>query len=246
VEAEMRLLFSKEDLKEKSGDEIERIINERFRFDDFEWSRENNIVWKHNGDLAKNTSWLCYKCPECGEEFTMIEDGMDFKCSNCGAGGRFNDHFILEPYEGYKRIPDTISKWMMYQRKEIIKEIREDENYSFSDKVKLGYLPNDHYVKKPATTEICGEGVLTVDHTGVHFKGKKLGEDFSIDLSYHEVFTPVTMTSTDHLGWYVGGEYYEFYPERHCYGKILLIVEEMHRLHVNEWKNFPWLEELYK
>ena len=32
------------------------------------------------------------------------------------------------------------------------------------------------------------------------------------------------------------------FPKGRTVGKILLIVEEMHRLHVNNWKNFPWMD----
>ena len=41
---------------------------------------------------------------------------------------------------------------------------------------------------------------------------------------------------------FVGGEFYEFFPETECIAKWLLATEELHRLHDGEWKNFPWAD----
>ena len=38
------------------------------------------------------------------------------------------------------------------------------------------------------------------------------------------------------------GKYYDVFPKGRKVGKILLLVEEMHRMHVNNWKNFPWMD----
>ena len=45
---------------------------------------------------------------------------------------------------------------------------------------------------------------------------------------------------------YVNEEYHDFYPEYRCVGKIIMLTEEMHRLHVNKWKNFPWFDYMYE
>ncbi len=39
---------------------------------------------------------------------------------------------------------------------------------------------------------------------------------------------------------------YDFTPKRHIVGKLILVTEEMHRLHFNTWKNFPWNDWMYK
>ena len=71
-------------------------------------------------------------------------------------------------------------------------------------------------------------------------------EPFSFDLSYELVCSLVIMTSTSRFALYVGGEFYEFFPERPSVGKLLLITEEMHRLHYNVWKNFKWNDWMYE
>ena len=54
------------------------------------------------------------------------------------------------------------------------------------------------------------------------------------------------MTDTSKFALFVDGEFYEFYPDRRSVGKMLLLTEEMHRLHYNVWKNFPWNDWMYE
>ena len=110
----------------------------------------------------------------------------------------------------------------------------------------LGYLPPHKYVKKMKTSEVCGEGTITIDHRGIHFDGVKLGEPFSFDLKYSTVYSLIIMTSTAQFSLYIDGEFHDFIPDRRSVGKMLLTVEEMHRYHFNTWKNFPWNDWMYE
>ena len=77
------------------------------------------------------------------------------------------------------------------------------------------------------------------------FNGTKDGQPFSFVLSYTTLYTLIYTTSTKYFGTYVDGNYYEFYPEEKICGKLLLVVEEMHRYHVNSWPNYEWKSYLY-
>lgn len=53
-------------------------------------------------------------------------------------------------------------------------------------------------------------------------------------------------TDTSYVSLYYAGEYYDIFPEGPTSIKMLLLVEEMHRLHVNKWKALPnekWIYE---
>jgi len=56
----------------------------------------------------------------------------------------------------------------------------------------------------------------------------------------------ITELDSSYFNYYVDGRYYDFFPERKVTYKMILLVEEMHRLHVNTWKNFPWKSYLYE
>ena len=65
-------------------------------------------------------------------------------------------------------------------------------------------------------------------------------------MSYEEINTFGMPTDTSYVSLYYVGEYYDIFPEGPTSIKMLLLVEEMHRLHVNKWKALPnekWIYE---
>ena len=247
TEAKLSLLYTPEQLDEMSGEEIEDRLNALFRHDEFEWTRQRHIRWNMHGRSCEHLDEICYRCPRCGEDLVMHAEKDKIVCTKCGNGARMNDYYEFEPFDDSCVLPVSPSKWVEEERVDIIRKIREDENYSFTEEVNVGYLPPYKWVPKSMTAVPCGSGKITFDHRGVHFTGAKLGQPWHFDLSYKEVFSLVIMTSTAQFGLYVNGEYHDFTPvSRRSVGKMLLIAEEMHRLHVNIWKNFPWNDWMYE
>ena len=136
--------------------------------------------------------------------------------------------------------------WTHLERQAIIDEIRSNSDYSFSVNVKLGDIPKDHLLTEEKSTEICGEGVYTVDHKGVHYRGTRHGEEWAFDMDYNQVFTYPSSVMLDRFSLYVDNEYYDFIPEYRATGKLTILTEEMHRYHINKWKNFPWFSYMYE
>ncbi|MBR6427681.1 MAG: hypothetical protein IKS28_07640 [Clostridia bacterium] len=247
TEATMKLLFSPEDLKRMSDQEIEDKLNETFRRDDYSWGREQHIRWTKMENSCERLSDICFRCPKCGSDLSMKAERDTIRCEKCGNGARLNPYYEFEKLGPDDVVPVSPSEWVRNERREIIREIREDEKYSFSLNVVFGFQPPYRYVKdKTKTTFPCGHGFITFDHRGIHFTGEKFSEDFSFELSYENVYSLVIERATDVFGLYVNGDWYEFYPEQPVTGKLLLITEEMHRLHYNIWKNFPWESGLYE
>ena len=246
VHGQLKLLFSVEDLKKLSPDEIDDIINKEFKHDDYEWNKIHHIKFDSKGKICEHLSDMLYKCPKCGKEFMMESHNDYIKCNNCGNGATMDDYYDFHPFNKECVIPDTPTKWVHQERQDVIDEIRKDPNFSFKFKCKVGYLPKDHFVKDLKTTEICGEGEYEINHSGVHFRGTKNGEPFNFDMSYKQVETyPMTVDLTI-FSLYVNDEYHDFYPEEPVVTKVILLTEEMHRLHINHFKNFPWFDYMYE
>jgi hypothetical protein len=157
-----------------------------------------------------------------------------------------DDYYDFHPFNKECVIPETPSAWAHKERQDIIDEIRKNTNYEFKVHCKLGALPKDHFIDKSITTEIVGEGDYTIDHKGVHFRGTKNGEPFSFDLDYKAVWTYPMTVDLSIFSLYINEEYYDFYPDYRCVGKVIMLTEEMHRLHVNKFKNFPWFSYMYE
>lgn len=240
------LLLSKEQIEKMSADEIDELINKVTYHDEYEWQKEKQIEHKNIETFYDRLEDFLYKCPKCGKEFKTIGKDGKFVCEECGSGFTIDNKYNMSPLDKDSVIFDSPTKWVEWERKSVIDEIRANPNYEIKIKVKLGKLPEFEPLKNLKTTEICGEGEIVVNHNGMSFVGNKDGKEFPFQLSYSTLYTLIYTTSTKYFGTYVNGEYYEFYPEEKICGKMLLVVEEMHRYHVNSWANYLSKDYLYE
>ena len=243
--AKISLLFSKEDLEKMSVDEIDDKINNAFRHDEYEWQKEKHIKWDMRGRPCHKLDELLYYCPKCHKEFSMVSTDTEIKCNNCGNGATVDDYYAFHPLNDECVIPDTPSKWVDMERMKIIKDIRKDDKYSFTDHIKIGHLPNDHYVDKHFTSEIDGEGTIIIDHEGVHYHDDKK-EEFNFDINYNQIYSTITELDSSSISFFVNGELVELYPTKKAGIYMNMLIEEMHRLHVNFYKNFKWNDYMYE
>jgi len=246
VYASIRLLFSKEDLERMSGDEIQDKINEVFEHDDYAWNKKAHIEYKCKTSMTEGLSVICYRCPKCGELFVM-EEGMDeIHCKKCGNKAKVDHFYNLIPEGNDSKFPELISKWSEWERELVIKEVR-DPNFKFEYPCELGNLPNDRWVEpKNKTSMHCGDGKIVIDHLGFHYIGTMYGKDIKLDFSYQQLWTFSVATDPSTLSIFTPEEYYEFSNLGNRGAYILMCVEEMHRYHVNTWKNLPRYNYMYE
>ena len=243
-------MFDKDAIKEFTPERIEEIVQEGISHDEYKWQKENRFKWDTLGNGAEGMGDVCYKCPVCGKEYTMESNGDDLICSSCGLKIHINEYLEFEPNMELKNKVESVSEWVLWQRSEIIKEIRENPDFSVSVNVKIGNIPAYHTVKGlDRSSEVVGEGTLTFDHGGIHYNGKRNGEEYKFDLSYETYCRLVPNINTKIFSLYIDGEYFDFFPDRPCAIKLDLITQEMNRLHFTTWpplKEHEYLYEQYK
>lgn len=241
VDVTLKRLFDGEQLKNLSTNDIENKINEALWQDDYEWNKKERIKFDMKGNSCSHLHDLCYHCFKCNKDFTMFGQKDKIVCKECGNGATLNEYYDLIPFDDTCVIPSSISKWVDEERRLVYHEIQ-NENFEFKEEAKIGKIPEDHFIKNQATSEICGEGVLTINHQGFFYKGTKDNKDFEFKIDYNHLPTLGMPIDVTFFSIYHDGKYYDVFPKNAVVGKILLIVEEMHRLHVNAWKNFPWAD----
>lgn len=241
VDVTLQRLFDEEQLRNLSVEEIENKINEELWQDEYEWNKEERIKFDMKGNSCSHLHDLCYHCFKCNKDFTMFGEKNKIVCKECGNGATLNEYYDLIPFDDTCIIPESISKWVDEERRLVYHEIQ-DESFEFKEEVKLGKIPENHYLKNQATSEICGEGILTINHEGFFYKGTKDNQEFDFKIDYNHLPTLGMPIDVTFFSIYHDGKYYDIFPKNAVVGKILLIVEEMHRLHVNAWKNFPWAD----
>lgn len=246
--ATMSLLFKPEDLEKLSVEEIDDIINTKFHRNEFEWSKNKHIYWKvKNNNMAYQYEHFMYKCPKCHKEFSMVSEGNKLYCKECGNGTIMNNYYEFEPFNKDCIIPVDPVKWVEQERMDIIDEIRKDKDYYFEDDVEIGNLDDHKLIKKPMQTAfMVGKGKLRIDHNGVHYVGTRNNEPYEFHLDYNHIYTTITVMDSSFFSFYVNEEYFEIHPLNKTQGKMMLLIEEMHRYHINFYKNFKWYDYMYE
>ena len=232
-------LFTPEQLKQMSAEEIQLALDVAIQNDDYEWNRSAQIAYDGKGRIAHQMHTLLYRCPRCGKEFTMRGEGDTIRCLSCGNGARVNADYSFTPFDETCVLPQTPKQWFDEERKHVYRALL-DPAFSLCERVRLGVPPKDKPLKNLDTSQIAGEGEIRLDHTGFTYSGTKEGAAFSFHLEPQLLPTYGMCTDVSRVYTFFAGEFYEFYPETECIAKWLLATEELHRMHGGEWKNFPW------
>ena len=237
VEVEVDKLFTPEDLKALTPSEIEDILNEKLYHDDYEWNLEKGHHYDIGDSGAENLEDLLFWCPRCGKQHTMKSEGNRFWCTSCGNGMTLLDTYEMVPFDKDSVIPKTQTAWFNMQRQVIKKEVQK-EDFSLSARVKLGTLPDHKLLKNQKTSEISGEGTLTLDRSGLCFDGVRDGKPFSFHIESTHLPTYGMCTDVSRFYTFVNGEFVEFYPEERVVEKFFIATEELHRLNGGIWQDF--------
>jgi len=155
------LLFSREDVREKSVKELSDGIDEAFNFDHFRWQKEHGLEI-HDDFRADGLHRILYKCPSCGAEKTEGR-GTVLTCHHCGKQYELTPLGELKALEGETEI-SHIPDWYRWEREQVKQEIlagtyRLEENVTIAMQVDYKAI------------YMVGEGHLTHDRSGFHLTG---------------------------------------------------------------------------
>ena len=225
VSATMEYLLSPEDIREKSSDELNKILNEQFSFDSFRWQQQNNIriTEKFRADGLER---VLYKCPHCLAEGQMQGLGTNLTCHACGKVYTLDELGYMRAEDGdteFIHIPD----WFRWQR-ECVKHEVENGQYELHTDVDIYMLVNTKCLYR------VGTGTLDHDKNGFVLRG------CDGKLNYSQPPTASYSLNSDYF-WYEIGDvisigdrhalYYCFPHTKNVVTKARLAAEELFKLH---------------
>ena len=173
TEAEMKLLFTPEQLKSLPVDEINDRIVDAFQYDDWAWVRDRGLKTKYKG-RAEGLHKVLYQCPACRTEFQMSSAGAVLKCDACGKTWTMSPLGELSADRGeteFSHIPD----WYEWERANVKAEVEAGTYSSGELPVVVDTLPNaKKYIR-------LGEGTLVHNMDGFTARGTSPdGEPFEM------------------------------------------------------------------
>ncbi len=225
VSAKVKLLYTREEIKEKTVKELSDGLDEAFGFDHFRWQKEQNL--QINDDFrADGLNRILYKCAHCGTEGEMVGKGTTLTCKHCGKTWELTPLGELKALEGkteFSHIPD----WYAWERQQICQEIL-DDTYKLDIDVDIAMLVDFKAIYK------VGEGHLTHDRDGFRLTGCGGRLNYSqkpqacyglyADYYWYEIADTICIGDNERL-------YYCFPKGEAMVAKTRLAVEEMYKLY---------------
>lgn len=163
ISATQEYLLSSDDIKEKSFEEINEIINREFSFDNFKWQQETGV--KITEDFrADFLNRVLYKCPHCNSEGKTEGKGITLTCKNCGKVYELTENGFMKAQVGETEFPH-IPDWYKWEREKVKEEILSGE-YNLDTAVDIYMMIDSKCVYN------IGEGRLTHNKDGFHLVGE--------------------------------------------------------------------------
>ena len=225
VSAKATLLYTREEIKEKSVKELSDGLDAAFGFDHFKWQKEQGLEI-HDDFRADGLNRILYKCAHCGAEGTTTGKGTTLKCSHCGKEWELTPLGELRALEGeteFSHIPD----WYAWQRSQVRQEI-ENDTYKLDVDVDIAMLVDFGAIYK------VGSGRLTHDRQGFRLTGcggkleytQKPQACYGLyaDYYWYEIADTICIGDNQRL-------YYCFPKGNVPVAKARLAVEEMYKLY---------------
>ncbi len=179
VSADVEYLLSPKEIAEKSQQELNDILQEKFTFDYFRWQQENEIRIKEPF-RADGLNRMLYKCPRCKAEGQMLGQGTKILCKLCGKAYELTEYGYLKDLEEESReskkrddqsketqeFPDFthIPDWYHWERECVRQEILSG-NYRMDVPVTIYMMVNTDRIYQ------VGEGILSHSVEGFRLTG---------------------------------------------------------------------------
>ena len=232
-------MFTPEELKSMSIEEIEDTMNRLLAHDDYIWNKREQNVFKAKGGMAKDLDTLLYMCPKCGAMHNMSCSGDTMECLSCGNKITIDSSYNITPANENSVCPELVTDWTIAERARAAEDVRRD-GFKYEEHVRVGLLPDYKPLKGDNTSIICGDGMLSLTKDGLHFEGTVKGE--KREFTINPVNLPTFGMCTDITRFYtfVDGEFIEFFPDSRDVLRWDHLTEEMHRYCGGKWQDTPY------
>lgn len=233
VHIEYKEIFSKDQIKNLSVNEIYEILKKECDYDEFAWQEKNNIYYKGKR-FAEGLEHLLYICPVCKHEYTFSSKNNTLTCTHCNTKVTLDNYYQF--HSDNELVPKNIRDWYNWQ-KQIERKNIEDPNYQFTSHVTL-----KHPDSNGKGFAVVGEGYTTINSDGIVYKGSINNEEKEI-LFKIENLPAVLFGIREDFEIYHHNTLYYFVPDniRECV-KWSVVSEQMYQKYLEE-NNIEELEK---
>ncbi len=224
VSARVNCILDRQEIAEKTTEEIDAILDDAFSFDNFARQYEKGIEIKEKF-RAEGLERILYQCASCGSEGTMKGEGIHITCSACGKSYELDTLGRLRALSGeteFCHIPD----WYKWERQNVIKEL-ESGKYLLDTQVDIMVMTDFKAVYN------VGTGHLIHNENGFSLKGCSGKLEYSqppeasyglyADYYWYEIGDVICIGDSKRL-------YYCFPKGTSCVAKARIAAEELYKI----------------
>jgi ribosomal protein S27AE len=167
-------LASKEEFEALSDEEAAALVEEHLSFDAYRQNDEERVPFK-NGDNVEGLDYVLYKCPVCGQEFSIIARGKNkLYCESCGYTVKSDVYGMLSLLGGGDAVFKYPSDWYKYIEDSVYDFVKEHPNFHYETHAEIRVIN-----EKKHKYETVGFGMISFDFNKFVMKGTYMGEDFT-------------------------------------------------------------------
>jgi hypothetical protein len=220
---DMTYILSPQQIKDTTVQDITKIINTAFTYDDYRYQVDNDLHIKESF-RAEGLHKPLFMCPHCETEHQMDSKDNTLFCKKCDVTYEMDTLGRLENTNGetiFSHIPD----WFEWQREMIKRQILNNQ-YDITLEVEIDMLPNSTGFYR------VGSGTLTHNKDGYTLKGngfeiqKPVKANFGVHIEYDY------FGRGDGISFSTKDETFYVYPKDQTYSvtKFHFATEELYKL----------------
>lgn len=176
-EAKAEILLTADDVASMDASDITARIVSALSYDEYEWQRTALAASRKRSPAGLHI--YLFKCPCCGQEFTIVSDEKSLRCTHCGMEVTMDEYGFL--HSDSFDIFDTPSAWIRWQEQQLSEQLDAGTLLPITEHVHLlesaiGDYEEDGY-------RCTGEGDVLFNEEGMLYTGTRNGEPFEYMVS---------------------------------------------------------------
>lgn len=179
VEAELDILYTAEQIKSLSLEQVKQGIDERLWYNEFQWLQQRPALRYRCRNIAEGLENILTTCPVCLQKHTLTTRKKAISCERCGHLTSMNDRYAFA--EGF-RFAD-LTGWYDWQMSLLADEIAGNPDYALTSKVELRLPGNGN-----SFTRHGGHGVCTLTREGLTYEGTKDDQTVQLHFSLQQIY----------------------------------------------------------
>ncbi len=176
IQQEAYVLLKKEEVKEKSADEIHEMIVKALSYNEYEWQKVHKVKYRSKS-MADGMHSILHKCPKCLKDFSMATYENLLFCKECDNRVIVDEYGLLRAETRNDASFEDMVQWRTWQNGYLRKEVADDD---FSMRFRGSLRIKDIDGKVTKEYKIC---TLIVDKENVTFTYG----DFSAKIPYSSI-----------------------------------------------------------